>query len=1201
MGRRTHCAIASLGEKVLYMPQRKKGGRLEKLDARFRFGIWVGIVPSSSESLIATPMGVVTARTIRRLPEDERWDGEFIKRIKGTPWDPKGAGPEHEIQVGQPAEAAEAAGQAPAPDVPPDVPPEPVVQAPRRFQIRKADIAAHGYTDGCQGCRAIRLQLPQQGHSEACAARLYPLMMESGDRRKYLEKKEAEARKAKDILERERRSKEEQRRTRKEETDDYWVNQGDEWIRHHICPRQALFTPAGTTGGPKVSTLLSERVTVIEGQAEPITDNWQDQADAHRVLPGVRWVGKTIFRVQHSARPASRAPATRGGSSASSKPSGSSHEPTPAAADDDDLAQRPAKLARTSRQGQVEPQTGRQGTLKAGRATAVRVETPRGRADEGDPAPKKARVERITSHPEPEPDAEDEEVDWEEWAAAIETDRKRAEERDEEYEPQAKRSRTDLNVLDFPMAGKDLLREEMVTEIYSAPKVVPRAAEIGFQPGWSVDKEVTDEEGRSWDLNVPFNRLRLARHVRDQKPKFLIGSPACKPFSNADELEEGIDHMGYACALYSKQAKSGRYFIHEQPATASSWDLPCVQRVAAMKGVQVVRFDQCMFGLTTPNGGKAKKPMRVMTNSPAVAEALSVRCDGSHEHEHSVKGLARCAQGYPRKLVEIMCDAMAMQVFLDKHSPDLRNKEPICEVNQAQFVDSISGEALDTNMVQAARQEEIEFVRRMHLYDKIPIQECWEYTGRKPVGVRWVDVNKGTPEMPNYRSRVVAKEIKLYEQHEFFSATPPLEALKVLLSSAARRDRRKVRVMHIDVRRAYFHAPVKRRVYAALPPEDCLPGEEHLCGRLRMSMYGTRDAARNWEERYTQVLLDNGFEQGKVCPCAFVHPSRAIQVTVHGDDFTAVCDDEGVAWLKNILGAHFEVKVNVLGLGKGCTGEITVLNRKITINQDGIWYQADGKHVKTLLRELGLEDAKGVATTGPVEGKIENADLTGEEAHRFRQLAARCNYLAQDRADAQFAIKELCRAMSSPGSADWAKLKRVARYLKEFPRLRLKFAWQEEGMSKLIGFSDSDWAGEPAPSRKSTSGGVIMWGPHTLKSWSKTQRLLALSSGEAELYAAVKCTSELIGIRSLLRDLKMDVPMELRVDAKATLGMIARRGTGGVKHIEAGQLWIQDWVRRKELGVRKVHTDENPADLFTKYLDSRKVVRHVNRIGGRFG
>ena len=81
----------------------------------------------------------------------------------------------------------------------------------------------------------------------------------------------------------------------------------------------------------------------------------------------------------------------------------------------------------------------------------------------------------------------------------------------------------------------------------------------------------------------------------------------------------------------------------------------------------------------------------------------------------------------------------------------------------------------------------------------------------------------------------------------------------------------------------------------------------------------------------------------------------------------------------------------------------------------------------------------------------------------------------------------------------------------------------------------------------------------------------------------------------------MDVPMELRVDAKATLGMIARRGTGGVKHIEAGQLWIQDWVRRKELGVRKVHTDENPADLFTKYLDSRKVVRHVNRIGGRFG
>ena len=56
----------------------------------------------------------------------------------------------------------------------------------------------------------------------------------------------------------------------------------------------------------------------------------------------------------------------------------------------------------------------------------------------------------------------------------------------------------------------------------------------------------------------------------------------------------------------------------------------------------------------------------------------------------------------------------------------------------------------------------------------------------------------------------------------------------------------------VDVRRAKFYAPARRRVFVELPAEDCQPGDEHMCGLLRYSLYGTRDAAQNWEEELAQ-------------------------------------------------------------------------------------------------------------------------------------------------------------------------------------------------------------------------------------------------------------------------------------------------------------------------------------------------------------
>ena len=58
------------------------------------------------------------------------------------------------------------------------------------------------------------------------------------------------------------------------------------------------------------------------------------------------------------------------------------------------------------------------------------------------------------------------------------------------------------------------------------------------------------------------------------------------------------------------------------------------------------------------------------------------------------------------------------------------------------YYDDLTGEPLDHDEVESVRALEIEFVRQMGVYSKVPISQCYERTGAKPIGVRWVDVRK---------------------------------------------------------------------------------------------------------------------------------------------------------------------------------------------------------------------------------------------------------------------------------------------------------------------------------------------------------------------------------------------------------------------------------------------------------------------------
>ena len=113
----------------------------------------------------------------------------------------------------------------------------------------------------------------------------------------------------------------------------------------------------------------------------------------------------------------------------------------------------------------------------------------------------------------------------------------------------------------------------------------------------------------------------------------------------------------------------------------------------------------------------------------------------------------------------------------------------------------------------------------------------------------------------------------------------------------------------------------------------------------------------------------------------------------------------------------------------------------------------------------------------------------------------------------------------------------------------------------------------------------------------QSRRSIALSSGEAKLYALVKGAAQSHGIASMLWDFGIEVGCAVCTDASAAIGMVHRQGLGKTRHIDVQYLWIQKDIYDGRLAVVKVGTDANPADLLTKHFKTEAVAGHLDRLG----
>jgi len=799
-----------------------------------------------------------------------------------------------------------------------------------------------------------------------------------------------------------------------------------------------------------------------------------------------------------------------------------------------------------------------------------------------------------------------------------------------------------------------------VCELFSPPRVtaeMTRLPIVGLIAGTTFDLR-EDVDGRSWNFLLESDRRRARRIIQTERPFLVIGSPPCTAFSimnainfarmPADEVRRRMTEarilFDFAMEVYEMQLRAGRHFLHEHPQSASSWKEPRVQRLLNDPRVSTTVGHLCQYGMKTRGDDgewkPARKATRFMSTSSAVLRRLGRKCDKLHVHQHLTGGRASAAAIYPpelcrailrgiedqrrlegkaipehvEKLVDSGCaiynlqeDTVKIEIDPEMEYEELEHEDAgmsqwgqqgVEYATGEHFYDNISGEPLPPELVRKARQEEIDFMMDWQVWEEVPIDWCKKMTGKGPLGGRWVDVNKGDSKAPMVRCRYVAKEIAFKKSDDFFAAMPPLEALRALISSVAtgrKPGHPNRKMLIIDARKAHLHATPEREIFVDLPPEIRKPG---YCGRLKRCLYGTRDAPARWEAFLAKELKRHGFVQGQASPCCFKHCQRDIQCVVHGDDFVFGGVDHDLSWVQARMQESFLIKVvGKLGDGPKDDREVRVLNRVVRWTSEGIIYEADPRHAELLVRDL---EAKGVSvkTPGAKEEKSEEADepLGGEETSMFRSGAARANYLAMDRPDLAFATKELCRRMASPGRRDMAALQRIARYLAVEGRLVYEYKWQSE--SNLRVYVDTDFAG-CMRTRKSTSGGCALLGAHLVKHWSSTQRVVTLSSGEAELAGIVKGAAEALGLQSLLRDLGRDVGIQIFADSSAAIGICRRSGIGKVRHLAVGQLWVQERLRLREFELFKVAGTRNLADTLTKHVPREVADRHLEEMAIR--
>ena len=1205
-GRPFNQHMLGFGEMVLHKLPHKdpKSNADGNMGSRWSMGAFLGFHRQSRTYLVATDTGISRPRSIYRRPVPDRWSSDALAKIQATPWSTRDATQTevrfHEHSAEPPAIEARAR------------------EPPRRFRINLADLREHGFTDSCANCRHIQRygkSAPGVQHSEACRERILDALSKTAPGRQRLDGFEERTNRylAEEVEAADAAQRTEPATTPSDET----------VLAGHNAMQQVPAAPRRTYEAPRDETALDDpferpqhdrpqeaHTPVAQPTGDPDDSGMSQGSQEGMDIDMMGAVGAASGRKRGWSRRKNVRKVM------------------------DSLASNCRALQKSinAKEARIAAEMTSPGVHGA---IGVRADEPAGET----PSTLGVLASRLVS------------VDQRHRSAMYEKETNRTKKWDDD----------ERNILMSLGVFESATPKAVVSEIYSPPRVTEELRRKpwtwrSLMPGFALDLTVDDpDDGMPWDFSKSGKRSKAMRIIRETRPYMVIGSPCCTAFSawqalNALKTKDpekmrramarAVKHIDFVVSVYREQLENNRYFVHEHPATATSWQLRSIEELMQASEVGRVVGDQCQYGAEVQRGPAKGQPVRkptgFMSNSPEVLRVLSRKCSGrggtcsrlsGGRHATCSGTIAADAAIYPRKLCQALLIGIAAQVRADNMAKDgcfgVQVPDDDREVEMSirspengysgRIKDDLTGQTLHDGKVAIARAVELKFFDTKGVWKKVPRANAKAQTGKPPISVRWVDVNKGDDVNENHRSRLVARELKALDRSGacYFAPAPPLEALRTVLSMAMTgigthrpiwdgSSPERQQISFIDVKRAYFNAkldPASKPVFVDLPLED--PDHETMCAQLLRHMYGTRGAADGWQEEYSCTLIGLGFAQGESCPNVFWHPLKDICTSVHGDDFTSTGSKTALDWFEAEIEKNYEVTISPrIGSGLDDAKEGRSLNRIIRWCRDSVEYEADPRQAERLIAECGLEGSGSLSTPG-VKPTFQQLELDKELPPRlwtaFRGAAARANYLAADRLDGQFACKEVCRWMSKPTEHAWQALKRIGRFLRGSPRF--VYTYPQQVANGVDVYTDTDWAGCPK-TRKSTSGGCILVGSHAIKHWSSTQTSVALSSGEAEFAGVIRGAGQGLGYQALLRDLGVQAPLRVWTDSSAAIGICSRQGLGKLRHLDAHTLWIQQAVRLGRVDLRKVDGESNPADVLTKHSISRDRLDKLVKLHG---
>lgn len=471
---------------------------------------------------------------------------------------------------------------------------------------------------------------------------------------------------------------------------------------------------------------------------------------------------------------------------------------------------------------------------------------------------------------------------------------------------------------------------------------------------------------------------------------------------------------------------------------------------------------------------------------------------------------------------------------------------------------------------------------------------------RKAIACKWVFRLKrdASGNIVKYKARLVVKgfsQISGIDFLETFAPTIRLETFRFLLALAARYG---LRAHGLDVVGAYLNSPLNEVVYM-LQPEGFDDGTGRVC-RLKLSLYGLRQSAHNWNKTLDAAFKDLGFTRLISDQCVYVRRSSdgsPVIVSVHVDDMTLFArTDEELAQLKGELRSKFEVTD---------LGPLThILGMEIQRDDDGSYHLHQTAYARRILESVGMDKSNPVST--PLDHNIkltlpaENDPAVGdpEFCRQYRSGLGKLAYLAwATRPDLSHAIQHLSQFSQRPTPDHMSSLKRVYRYVQGTTTLGLHF----KPNGRLITFSDADWAND-ATDRRSISGYLSLLADAPISWSSRKQPTVALSTMEAEFMALARATTEVLWLRELGSELGLapDGPSSINVDNRSAIDFAQNSNSHArSKHIDIRYHFVRERITSNEVKLDHCASEDNLADILTKPLPKPAFVSLRDRFMSR--